>query len=482
MGDVFWHKQGDYRYIVPQTYRAGMRVPGVVFADDGLITQADRDRALEQVINVAFLPGIVRASYAMPDIHWGYGFPIGGVAAFGTEDGVISPGGVGYDINCGVRLVKTDLEVSEVRPVLSRLLDQMAGKIPRGVGRHGRVKLSVSEMEAVFSGGAKWAVERGYGFDADPDHIEENGALSGANPAKVSQRAVERGRNQLGTLGAGNHFLEIQEVAETLDPSVAAAFGLSAGQVVVMIHSGSRGVGHQVCGDYIKVMERVVKREGIKLPDRQLGCAPIGSVEQQDYFGAMASAVNYAFANRQLMAHAVRKAFSAVFGKDAQSLGMDLLYDVAHNIAKFEEHQVDGGRKRLCVHRKGATRAFGPGHPSLPEVYRDTGQPVIIPGDMGRSSFVLAGTEAAMGLSWGSACHGAGRVMSRGKAKRTVRLDKLRKELSDRGIEVRAGNQALLAEEAPEAYKDVARVVDVCEGAGLAKRVARMKPLGVLKG
>ena len=459
-----------------------MRVPGIVFADESLIAQADRDRALEQVINVAFLPGIVKASLAMPDIHWGYGFPIGGVAAFDTEGGVISPGGVGYDINCGVRLLKTNLLAREVKPLVEPLLYELARNVPKGVGSHGLLRLSRGEMEKALTGGVKWAIGQGYGWKEDADFIEEGGVLAGADPNKVSERAFQRGKDQLGTLGAGNHFLEIQELVEIFDERVARAFGLYPGQLVVMIHSGSRGFGHQICSDYIKVMEQVVKREGITLPDRQLCCAPLGSKEQKDYYAAMACAVNYAFINRHMMAHFTRVSFENVFKKSAESLGMDLLYDVAHNIAKFEEHQVNGEKKTLCVHRKGATRSFGPGHPAIPQAYREIGQPVIIPGDMGRASFVLVGTDKAMTDSWGSTCHGAGRTMSRAQAKRTVRGERLKQELEEKGIRVVVGHLSLLAEEAPLAYKDVSKVVSVCDGAGISKKVARTRPLGVLKG
>src|SRR3972149_6906056 len=434
MANQYWKKLSDYSFLIPKEYRKGMRVPGIVFADEPLIAQADRDRALEQVINVAFLPGIVKASLAMPDIHWGYGFPIGGVAAFDTEGGVISPGGVGYDINCGVRLLKTNLMAREVVPMVEPLLYELARNVPKGVGSHGLLRLSRGEMEKALTGGVKWAIGQGYGWKEDADFIEEGGGLAGADPNKVSERAFQRGKDQLGTLGAGNHFLEIQEVVEIFDERVAGAFGLYPGQLVVMIHSGSRGFGHQICSDYIKVMEQVVKREGIMLPDRQLCCAPLGSKEQKDYYAAMACAVNYAFINRHMMAHFTRVSFENVFKKSAESLGMDLLYDVAHNIAKFEEHQVSGEKKALCVHRKGATRAFGPGHPAIPQAYREIGQPVIIPGDMGRASFVLVGTDKAMTESWGSTCHGAGRTMSRAQAKRTVRGERLKPEAEEKGI------------------------------------------------
>ncbi|MDI6892392.1 MAG: RtcB family protein [Actinomycetota bacterium] len=468
--------------MIPQTYRSGMRVPGTVYADDDLIFQADRDRALEQVVNVAFLPGIVKASFAMPDIHWGYGFPIGGVAAMDTKTGVISPGGVGYDVSCGVRLLRTNLTAKEIAPSMQALMHELSRNIPKGVGSRGKIKLGWKEMEELLVKGARWAVAAGYGWREDLDYTEDGGCLPEADPSKVSRRAFERGLSQPGTLGAGNHFLELQEVVEIYDDKVAEVFGLLKGQVVMMIHSGSRGVGHQICSDYIKVMDRVVRELGIELPDKQLGCAPITSDEGRDYYGAMACAANYALANRHCLAHWVRQSFEYVFKKSAESLGMHLLYDVSHNIARFEDHEVGGARGRLCVHRKGATRAFGPGHPAIPEVYREVGQPVIIPGDMGRSSYVLVGTEGSEEEAFASTCHGAGRVMSRSRAKRQIRGDQLKRELEAKGIVILAGHLPLLAEEAPQAYKDVSKVVEICHGAGLSRKVAKMRPMGVLKG
>lgn len=478
----YWEKTGPYRFMIPQTYRSGMRVPGTVYADDDLIFQADRDRALEQVVNVAFLPGIVKASFAMPDIHWGYGFPIGGVAAMDTKTGVISPGGVGYDVSCGVRLLRTNLTAKEIAPSMQALMHELSRNIPKGVGSRGKIKLGWKEMEELLVKGARWAVAAGYGWREDLDYTEDGGCLPEADPSKVSRRAFERGLSQPGTLGAGNHFLELQEVVEIYDDKVAEVFGLLKGQVVMMIHSGSRGVGHQICSDYIKVMDRVVRELGIELPDKQLGCAPITSDEGRDYYGAMACAANYALANRHCLAHWVRQSFEYVFKKSAESLGMHLLYDVSHNIARFEDHEVGGARGRLCVHRKGATRAFGPGHPAIPEVYREVGQPVIIPGDMGRSSYVLVGTEGSEEEAFASTCHGAGRVMSRSRAKRQIRGDQLKRELEAKGIVILAGHLPLLAEEAPQAYKDVSKVVEICHGAGLSRKVAKMRPMGVLKG
>jgi tRNA-splicing ligase RtcB len=473
---------GPYAFRIPQTYKKGMRVPGIIFADDELLEQAKKDQAMEQVANVAFLPGIVKASYAMPDIHWGYGFPIGGVAAFDLSTGVISPGGVGFDITCGVRLLRTNLVADEVREKMQPLIHELSRNVPAGVGSRGKIRLSREKMTELLKKGVIWAIKEGYGWQEDAEFTEEGGFLEGADPVKVSDRAYQRGLDQLGTLGAGNHFLEVQRVEEIYDERIARAFGLYLGQLTVMIHCGSRGLGHQICSDYVKVMDRVARRIGLELPDRQLACAPIDSPEGKDYYGAMACAANFARANRHVIAHFVRQSFEFIFGKGASKLGMTLLYDVAHNIAKFEEHVVDGKRRRLCVHRKGATRAFGPGHPEIPAAYREIGQPVIIPGDMRRSSHVLVGTEQAMKESFGSTCHGAGRVMSRTQAKKKIRGEDLKRSLEEQGIVVKVGKLSLLAEEAPEAYKDVTRVVDVCEGAGLSHKVVRLKPLGVLKG
>ncbi len=479
MGEL--ERINEYRWRVPTSYKPGMRVPGEVFADRELLELAQRDRALEQVANVAFLPGIVYRSLAMPDIHWGYGFPIGGVAAFGAG-GVVSPGGVGFDISCGVRLVKTSLLEEDVRPGLRDLVAAMAASIPRGLGTRGRIHSREEVLRRVFSDGAKAVVGMGYGREGDTEHTEHGGVYEGARPDAVSARAFERGADQLGTLGSGNHFLEVQVVEKVLDPAAARAFGLEEGQVTVMIHSGSRGVGHQVCTDYLQVMDRVVHRAGMELPDRQLACAPLDTREADDYLAAMACAGNYALGNRQALMHWTRHAFEGHFGASERQLGMDLLFDVSHNIARFERHRTDGGEAELCVHRKGATASFPAGHPAVPADYIKVGQPVIVPGDMGTHSYVLVGMQEAMRESFGSTCHGAGRTMSRSKAKKSIRGSELRQRLEAQGIIVMAGKDSLLAEEAPEAYKDVSRVVDVCEGAGLSRKVAMLKPMAVLKG
>ena len=459
-----------------------MRVPGLIYADEKLLARIRSDNTAQQVANVAHLPGIVRHSLAMPDIHWGYGFCIGGVAATGGPDGVISPGGVGYDINCGVRLVRTSLRSAEAAGREGELADALFAAVPCGVGSRGSVKLSKRDREDVLLRGARWAVARGFGWPEDVEFTEEGGALDGADPGKVSARAQERGRPQQGTLGAGNHFLEVQVVEKVFDAAVAGAFGLEEDQVTVMIHCGSRGLGHQVCDDYLKVMGGAAARYGIRLPDRQLACAPIDSPEGRDYFAAMASAANYAWANRQVIMHFVRQAFEKVFRRSDRELGMHLVYDVAHNIAKFEEHDVDGKRQRLCVHRKGATRAFAAGCAGVPAAYAAVGQPVIIPGDMGRNSYVLVGTPGAMRETWGSTCHGAGRAMSRHAAVRAGRGRRIQEELAKKGIAVRARGRDTLAEEAPEAYKDVNDVVAVVDGAGISRKVARLRPIAVVKG
>ena len=472
----------DYRWLIPKHGR--MRVDGLVFADQNLMRDIRGDEALQQVANVAELPGIVGRSIGMPDIHWGYGFAIGGVAAFDPEqDGVVSPGGVGYDINCGVRLLRTGLRREEMRPRLRQLMDHLHRTIPAGVGRgYEKFVLTPDAIRRVLTRGAAWAVDEGFGTRADLDRIEDRGTIAGADPEQVSQRAVQRGRDQVGTVGSGNHFVEVGSVDEVYDADAASRLGLDEGTVTVFIHSGSRGLGYQVCDDYLQVMLDAARRYGIHLPDKQLCCAPVTSPEGERYLGAMRAAANYAFANRQMMAHRVREAFAATFGRPWEALGMELVYDVAHNIAKFETHPVDGRERMLCVHRKGATRAFPPGHPELGEAYRDLGQPVLIPGDMGRYSFVLLGTEGAFSETFGSTCHGAGRRMSRREAKRSVKGRNLRDEFDERGIEVRASSFATVAEEIPEAYKDVADVVGVVDGAGIGRKVARLRPMGVLKG
>jgi tRNA-splicing ligase RtcB (3'-phosphate/5'-hydroxy nucleic acid ligase) len=469
-----------YAWEIPRDAGLGMRVPGMVFADRGLLEKADRDNALQQVVNVACLPGIVKSSLAMPDIHWGYGFPIGGVAATNVEDGVVSPGGVGYDISCGVRLIKTSLNHGDVKGKLAELVDLLNSSVPKGLGTKGRLHLERREMERMLSRGAIELVGRGIGWEEDLEAMEEGGWYRGADPTKVSERAFQRGKDQTGTLGSGNHFLEIQ-VVDRVEP-LAEAMGLFEGQVVVMAHSGSRGLGHQVCTDYIEVMGASLDKRGYKLPDRQLVCAPVLSREGSDYLCAMACAANFAMCNREAITHWIRECFERVFKAGARDLGMELLYDVSHNLAKMEDHVVDGKNKALMVHRKGATRAFPAGRPEVAGRFSATGQPVIIPGDMGSFSFVLVGTEQSLAKSFGSTCHGAGRALSRKAAKKKIRGEELRDRLESRGILVRASKMSGLAEEAPEAYKDVQEVVEICEGAGLSRRVARMRPIAVLKG
>ncbi len=469
---------------IPQDAARGMRVPGIVFATDELAEKAVEDRAVEQVANVATLPGIVRASYAMPDIHWGYGFPIGGVAATDADaGGVVSPGGVGFDISCGVRLIRSELEWDrDVRERISDLVHTLGQRVPRGVGSKGRMRLSREEMEKVLRDGVRFPLGRGVGWEEDAEFCEDHGVLEDARPEAVSDRAVDRGASQLGSLGAGNHFLEVEVLEEVFDQHAANAMGLFAGQVCVMMHSGSRGVGHQTCTDFIKVIDGVMSKLGIEVPDRQLACAPLEHDAAQDYLGAMYAAANFARANRHVLTDGVRESFEQVFRRSSREMGMYLVYDVAHNLAKLEEYEVDGRRLRLCVHRKGATRAFGPHHPELPSRYAPIGQPVIIPGSMGTASYVLVGTEQATERSFSSTCHGAGRAMSRTKAKKMMTGPELRTQLEDQGITLAASQWKLLAEEAPYAYKDVSQVVEACEGAGLSKRVARLRPVGVVKG
>jgi tRNA-splicing ligase RtcB len=465
-----------------------MNADGIVYADariEALLSGEGEGHALEQVANVAHLPGIVGSSLAMPDIHWGYGFPIGGVAAFDEErGGVVSPGGVGYDINCGVRLLSTRIAKERLEGRTKELAELLYRDVPSGVGASRKdFALDPGKLRAIMTGGAPWLVEKGFGRERDLLHIEEGGCFPGAEPANVSERAFERGLNQLGTLGSGNHFVEVGWIDETDDPELARKLGLERGQVSVIIHTGSRGFGHQICTDFIEVMNAAVGKYKIELPDRQLCCAPIGSPEGKAYLKAMSCAVNYAFANRQLITHWVRRAFSELLGEDDDEvLGLDVVYDVCHNIAKFEEHPVGNVTKRLCVHRKGATRAFPPGHPKTPRAYQETGQPVLIPGDMGRASYVLVGTERAAQETWGSTCHGAGRVLSRGAAERAARGRNIALELAEKGVVVRAASRATIVEEMPEAYKDVVEVVNVVAGAGISKKVARHRPLAVVKG
>jgi len=472
----------EYRWQVPQDYKPGMRVPGLIYADQKLFAEIAEDASVEQVANAAFLPGIVKASFAMPDIHSGYGLPIGGVVATDLEEGVISPGGVGYDINCGVRLLRTNLSRREVEPRLKELVAALFSQVPTGVGSKGKIRLSREDEKVVLKKGARWAVEAGFGQAGDLLHTEAGGCLEGADPEVISAKAYERGRPQQGTLGSGNHFVEIQYVAEIFEEKVASAFGLFPDQVTVMIHSGSRGFGHQVCTDYLVEMEEAVRRYGIALPDRQLACAPLSSPEGRRYLAAMKAAANYAWANRQCLMYWTEQVLLQGLKISPQALGLFLVYDVAHNIVKIEEHLVEGKKRRLAVHRKGATRAFPPGHPEVPEAYRQVGQPVLIPGDMGRASFVLVGTERAMEETFGSTCHGAGRVMSRHQAIRSAKGRAIERELADRGIFVQASGRETLKEEMPEAYKDVTEVVNVVHSAGLSLRVAKLKPMGVIKG
>jgi tRNA-splicing ligase RtcB len=474
-------KVHDYLWEIPR--QGAMLVPGRIYASARMIEELRDDPALTQVANVACLPGIVGYSLAMPDIHWGYGFPIGGVAAVDAHAGVISPGGVGYDINCGVRLIRTNLKYADVEGRVEKLADALFATIPAGVGSEGAIPgLSVEEMKQLVVEGAHWALRTGYARQADLEHTEEGGRLAGADPEKVSVQAYNRGRKQLGTLGSGNHFLEVSRVDTIYEPKVAAALGLESDRVTVLIHSGSRGLGHQTCDDYLRVIGNAMAKYEIRLPDRQLAAVPIASPEGQSYLAAMAAAANFAWCNRQVMMHLAERAFVQALGVGPRELGFSLVYDVCHNIAKFEEHVVDGQKRTLCVHRKGATRAFGPGNPALPESLRELGQPVLIPGDMGRYSFVLIGLAAAMRETFGSSCHGAGRVKSRTQAKKEARGRDLYAELRGLGVTVRAQSRAGVAEEMPAAYKDVAEVVEVMEAAGVTQRVARLKPFAVIKG
>ena len=470
----------DYRWEVPKSGQ--MRVRGIIYADENMIRQIKLEETIKQVKNVACLPGIVKASMAMPDIHWGYGFPIGGVAAFDWETGVLSPGGVGYDINCGVRLAATQLTETDVRASAKELADALYRHIPCGVGSTGPVKLSVKEVKNVLVNGSQWAVKNGFGENRDLDHTEDKGCLANADPLMVSDRALERGRNQLGTLGSGNHFLEVGVVKEIFDEPAASAFGLFQGQITVMLHSGSRGLGYQVCDDFLAKMAKQMHAMDFQLPDRQLVCARISSDQGRHYLNAMACAANYAWANRQLLLHFTREVFQRFFHMGPKSLGMDLVYDVCHNIAKKETHMVDGRPRTVCVHRKGATRAFGPGAPGLSEDYKTIGQPILIPGDMETGSYVLKGTKKAMSDTFGSTCHGAGRVLSRKAAKKAAKGRAIYRELEDKGIHVRWTGKATLAEEMPDAYKDVGQVVNVVHGAGISRKVAKLCPIVVVKG
>jgi len=473
---------GEYLWELPASFREDMRVPARIYADDELLEAALGERSADQLINTATLPGIVGYALAMPDIHQGYGFPIGGVAATRLPHGIISPGGVGYDINCGVRLLGTHLTREEITPHIGNLATALYQNCPSGVGEKGSIKVTDAEFGELCVKGSRWALRRGFARPEDLARTEESGCLAGADPDKVSKRARERGRPQVGTLGAGNHFIEVDEVTEIYDEQAARAMGLFQGQIAAQIHCGSRGFGHQVCTDYVDEFQVAIKKYDIHLPDRELVCAPFSSPEGQSYFAAMACAANYAFANRQVLVHHIRRSFEQVLAGKVNDWDVFQVYDIAHNMAKVETHEVEGERVKVCVHRKGATRAFGPGFEGLPPEYRDIGQPVLVPGSMGTASYVLIGTADSMAQTFGSTCHGAGRVMSRAQARKQVRGEKLKGELEYRGIAVRAGSMSGLAEEAPAAYKDVDRVVEVVHRAGIARKVARLEPLAVIKG
>ena len=482
MIEIALKKVNNYLYEISKT--GPMRVPARIYATEDLMKDIKEDKSPEQAANVATLPGIVKYSLAMPDIHWGYGFPIGGVAAFDPgEGGIISPGGVGYDINCGVRLIRTNLMIEDVRPKMRELVAALFSRIPTGVGAKGAIeKVSRSELRDLLVKGPKWAVDRGFGGATDIDHTEQRGCLASADPDMVSEHAMERGYSQVGTLGSGNHFLEVGYVAEIYHPEAARVFDIKEGTVTVLIHCGSRGLGHQVCEDYLKVMNRAIEKYKIELPDRQLACAPAESEEGRNYVAAMAAAANYAWTNRQVIMHLARKIFEETFNMSPRELGMRLIYDVSHNMAKYEKHAVNGKDRAVWVHRKGATRAFPPGHPDIPADYQEIGQPVLIPGDMGRGSYLCVGAPGAMEQTFGSTCHGAGRVMSRSKAIKAGKGRSIRKELEEKNIIVMAHGRDLLAEEMPDAYKDVSKVVNVMHEVGISLRVARLKPAGVIKG
>ncbi|MEO5355999.1 MAG: RtcB family protein [Nitrospirae bacterium YQR-1] len=474
-------RKDENRIEVPIGYKGGMLVPGVIFLNEQL-GEFLEPQAIAQVANVSTLPGIVGASLAMPDIHTGYGFAIGGVAAFDINEGIISPGGVGYDINCGVRLLRSNLTRQEVLPRINDLVSAIYNSVPSGVGSKGKIRLSPDEQKKIIVKGALWALGRGYGSASDLEKTESDGVLEGADSSVISEKALERGRNQQGTLGSGNHFIEIQYVSKIFNERAAQVFGLFEGQVTVMIHTGSRGLGHQVCTDFLPLMEKASKKYGIELHDRELACAPFYSQEAQDYFAAMKGAANYAWANRQCIMHLVSESFITAMRGSPSSAGLSLIYDVAHNIAKVETHRVGNRDIKLVVHRKGATRAFPAGHPELPDIYKAVGQPVLIPGDMGRSSFVLIGTPQAMTETYGSTCHGAGRLLSRHGAIRAAKGRQIRQELLEAGVTATSAGRGTLAEEMPEAYKDIANVVSVVDSAQISKKVAMLKPIGVIKG
>jgi len=477
------NKIDDYRWEIPRNYKECMRTSTVVYADEKMLETIRQDNALEQAANIACMPGILGKALAMPDIHWGYGFPIGGIIAESAEEGVISPGGLGFDINCGVRMVRSDLTVDELRPKIKELMETLFSLIPCGVGSEGSVSAKGSEIDRVLDEGAEWAVEKGYGWSDDLEVTEEQGRYDAADSSKVSTKAKQRGRNQIGTLGSGNHFLEVDRVDTIFEPEIAKSFGIEReGQIVVTVHCGSRGLGHQVATDYLKVMEEKMKEYGFDLPDRQLACAPIKSKEGQEYFAAMAAATNFGWANRQLILDGIRKAFSSVFHRDAEALGLRMVYDVAHNIAKVEEYEVDGKRQKAYIHRKGATRALPAGHPLIPPKYRDVGQPVIIPGDMGSASYLLVGWKNSIKESFGSTCHGAGRLLSRSAATKRYTEKEVRKKMAERGIYLKSATVEGILEEAPGAYKNIDDVVRITHEAGLSHMVARVVPVGVMKG
>jgi tRNA-splicing ligase RtcB len=471
-----------FEWEIPRSHRPDMRVPVRIFATRQILEQIQNDKSLEQATNAATLPGLVDRVVVMPDVHQGYGFPIGGVAATRLPHGIISPGAIGYDINCGVRLLASQIEFAEAKKHLSNLADTLNRLCPSGVGKKGHLRLKNVELDKVCRDGSQWALQRGYATEADIRRTEENGRLDGADPNKISKRAKDRGRPQLGTLGAGNHFIEVDFVDQVFHPQAAEVMGLITGHLTVMIHCGSRGFGHQICTDYVRDFQGAVRRYSIQLPDRELVCAPLDSPEGQAYLGAMRCAANYAFANRQVLAHYARQAFEKALAGKVHNWHLHQVYDIAHNMGKIETHDVRGVPVEVCVHRKGATRAFGPGFEGLPAEYRSIGQPVLVPGSMGTASWVLVGTEESMQRSFGSSCHGAGRTMSRSKAKKSIWGEDLRKELQSQGIHIRAGSMAGLAEEAPQAYKDVDEVVETVHGAGIAAKVARLRPVAVIKG
>ena len=466
---------------IPSSYKKEMRVPGRLYLEEDSLANLEKG-AFEQVANVACLPGIQKFSIGLPDIHFGYGFPIGGVGAFSARNGVVSPGGVGFDINCGVRMIRTNLTEKDIRPKMKEIVDNLFVNIPSGVGSKGKLRLKNNEIDEVLKFGAEWAVEQEYGWEEDLQFLEENGRMLDANPSEVSEKAKKRGIPQLGSLGSGNHFLEVQKIDEIFNEEVAKTFNLEKDTITIMVHSGSRGCGHQVCSDYLRVMDKAYKKHNVNIPDRQLACAPVDSDEAQSYFRAMAAAANYAWANRQMMVHWVRETFEKIFSQSAEDMGMSIIYDVAHNIAKKEVHEIKGRKEEVIVHRKGATRAYGPGRVEIPSEYRNIGQPVLIPGTMGTASYVLHGTEIAMEETFGSTAHGAGRKLSRTGAKKKYNSNDIKKDLESKGIHVRASSRPVLAEEAPGAYKDVDEVVRTSDTTGIAKLVVKVIPLAVTKG